>query len=150
MSINEKKCTGIVLYTSFFCYLLFRSSSFDYCIKICEVNIVSNNTVAFVIKIPIIVYTLYFNIVICKVRTRICWNSIISCNNCILNIQRKKFVDLCSVIHAYASSKIISDIVLYIRVLICCGITCSKCCYNCAYTNKHNCKKYYKLFHNNK
>lgn len=150
MSINKKKCTGIVLYTSFFCYLLFRSSSFDYCIEICEVNIVSNNTVAFVIKIPIVVYMLYFNIVICKVRARICWNSIISCNNCILNIQRKKFVDLCSVIHTYASSKIISDIVLYIRVLICWGVICCIRRYNCAYTNKCNCEKYYKLFHNNK
>lgn len=134
----------------FFCYLLFRSSSFDYCIEICEVNIVSNNTVAFVIKIPIVIYVPYFDIVICKVRTRICWNSIISCNNCILNIQWEKLVDLCSVIHAYASSKIISDIVLYIRVMICRSISRSKCCYNCAYTNKHNCKKYYKLFHNNK
>ena len=134
----------------FFCYLLFRSSSFDYCIEICEVNIVSNNTVAFVIKIPIVVYMLYFNIVICKVRARICWNSIISCNNCILNIQRKKFVDLCSVIHTYASSKIISDIVLYIRVLICWGVICCIRRYNCAYTNKHNWKKYYKLFHDNK
>lgn len=134
----------------FFCYPLFRSSSFNYCIEICEINIVSNDAITFVIKIPIVVYMLYFNIVICKVRTRICWNRIISRNDCILNIQRKKLVDLRSVIHAYASIEIISDMILYIRVLICCGITCSKCCCDCAYTNKHNCKKYYKLFHNNK
>ena len=134
----------------FFCYPLFRSSSFDYCIEIYEVNIVSNNTVALVIKIPIVIYVPYFDIVICKVRARVCWNGIISRNNCILNIQWEKFVDLCGVIHTYASSKIISDIVLYIRVLICWGITCSKCCYNCACTNKCNCKKCYKLFHDNK